>query len=220
MHLAELCSPRSSVLRRLEAGEVDRSFIPGCLMYLCIGCGLYGAAFGSFHSGTQAVIAAIKMPLLFVGTLVVSGTVNAMLAQVLGTGLRPRQTWACTLAALSVSGAILGALSPVVVFFLLSLPRADAARGDQYGLLLASMTALIAFAGILGMATLLRNLQQLAQAQPLRIFVLWIGTAGLTGCQLSWWISPFLARPELPVMLWNPDAFSGNFFEYLFRSLG
>jgi len=41
---------------------------------------------------------------------------------------------------------------------------------------------------------------------------------GFVGCELSWILSPFLAKPGISVPFINPDAFRSNFFEYLWRT--
>ena len=94
-------------------------------MTILAGALLYGFAFGLWRAPLQALYSAVKMPVLFFATVVASALLNTMLAQLLGAGLSFRQVCTAMLFGLAVCAAILGALVPVVVLFLLQLPAPD-----------------------------------------------------------------------------------------------
>lgn len=185
-----------------------------CLGMLLAGTALYGFAFGLWRSPLQAAYSAIKMPLLFLSIVAASGTANAMLSQALGSGLTFRQVFHCISIGMAVSAALLGALSPVALFFALQLP----ATSTAYPWVLLGHTATIGLCGTVGMIHLHRLLDKLTN-MPNLILMIWFLVSGFTGCQLSWILSPFLAMPDRPEPFFNPAAFSGNFYEYVWHTL-
>ena len=148
--------------------------------------------------------------------------INIMLAQVLGSGLTSRQVWLCILTSLAIACTLLAALSPVLLFFELQLPSPDSPGAMSiYQAVLLVNTAAVGIAGIIGNIRLYRLLRAMTKSTAVaaRVLTSWILVTGLTGCELSWVLSPFLAKPGIPIPLINPDAFNGNFFEYCFRTL-
>ena len=185
------------------------------------GAALYGFVFGLWRSPWQGALSAAKLPLVLFATVALSGCVNGMLAQTLGSGLSFRRTLVCILLGLAVSAVLLAAVSPVALFFVLQLAP-PGAPGDLtvYRALLPLHTAAIGACGVAGCIRLYRLLLAVAPnpAAAGRTLASWILVSGLVGCEVSWVASPFLARPDLPVPLLNPGAFQGNFFEYLWRT--
>lgn len=181
-----------------------------CLLFIVMGTFLYGASVGIWRSPLQAIYSAIKMPLLFIATVLASGTANALLAQVIGSGLSFRQVLLCILLTMTVSASLLGAFAPIVFFFSTQVPASEA----SYPLLLASLTATVGLAGTVGVVRMHRLLSRLTLT-PKRIMLVWFVVSGFAGCQLSWLFSPFLLAPGAETTFLNPDAFSGNFYEYL-----
>jgi hypothetical protein len=191
---------------------------------LCIGLGsaLYGAVFGLWRSPLQAGLSAVKLPLLIFSVTFASSLINVMLAQVLGSGLSLRQVWTCILISLAISSILLGALSPILLFFTLQAPPANLPGSlATYRILLPVHTVVIGLCGIAGNIRAYRLLAGIPRSAPVagRVLLSWIAVAGLAGCELSWLLSPFLGRPGLPVPFFNPNAFHSNFFEYLWKAL-
>jgi hypothetical protein len=83
--------------------------------------------------------------------------------------------------------------------------------------LLVMHTGVVGLCGIMGNTRLYRLLNALTGSPRLsiRVLVSWILVSGLVGCELSWVLSPFLGRPDVEVPFFNPNAFTSNFFEYL-----
>ncbi|VGO17059.1 hypothetical protein PDESU_05653 [Pontiella desulfatans] len=185
-----------------------------CLGMVLAGSALYGVAFGIWRSPLQACYSAIKMPLLFLSIVATSGTANAMLSQALGAGLSFRQVFRCIAIGMAIAAALLGALSPVALFFAVQLPVSSAA----YPWVLLGHTALVGLCGTVGIIHLHRLLRTLT-TMPNRVLTAWFLVSGFVGCQLSWIFSPFLAMPDRPEPFFNPAAFSGNFYEYLWHTL-
>jgi hypothetical protein len=184
------------------------------------GAALYGAVFGIWRSPLQAGLSAIKLPLLIFSVTAVSSLINGMLAQVLGSGLSVRQVWTCILVSLAVSSILLGALSPVALFFVLQAPSSTGPETiPAYRMLLLVFTAMIGLCGIIGNVRAYRLLKGMPASAPVagRVLLAWIGVSGFAGCELSWLFRPFLCCPGKPVAFFRPDAFSSNIFECLWR---
>jgi hypothetical protein len=217
---AALCRLDDEVLRDLQSGRGARVLLSS-LVTLVAGSALFGAAFGFWRSGGQALLSAVKMPLLMLAVTGFSAVVNTLMAQALGARLSFLQTLRSMLLAFAIASAFLAACAPVTAFFAWQA-AAPGTPGDltAYRALLVMNTVVVGVAGVIGNVGLLRVLETLTGARRLagRVLLAWILVGGLAGCELSWVISPFLARPDLPVPVMNPNAFRRNFFEYLFNT--
>ncbi len=188
--------------------------IATCLAITCVGAAFYGLAFGIWRSPLQACYSTAKMPLLFLSTVAISGTANTVLSQVLGAGLSFRQVFLCIAICMAIAAALLGALSPVALFFSAQYP----ATVETYPWVLICHTGIIGICGTVGVVHL-HGLLRALTAVPYRVMTAWFLVSGFVGCQLSWILSPFLAMPDRPVPFLNPAAFSGNVYEYLWHTL-
>lgn len=138
-------------------------FLP-LLLAILLGSGAYGASIGLWRHELHAVYVAVKMPLLVFCTLLITGVLNGMLAQVLGSGLSFVQSLKASLMCFALFSLVVGALSPVIIFMVLQAPSPLTQSGAEWyrGFLLAN-TVLIAFAGIVAHARLLHTLHAFAQ---------------------------------------------------------
>ena len=195
-----------------------------CLAVVVAGTGAFGAALGSWRAGEQALYCAIKLPLILLLTSLGNGLLNAMLAPLLGLNIAPRQTLLAVLLSFTIAAAILGAFSPVLWFLIWNLPplTADPRQvGDAHRLLLLSETLMIAFAGIMANARLVRLLRELSGSRAIAAKVLcaWLAGNLFLGSQLAWILRPFVGSPHLAVEFLRPDAFKGNFFDSLWNTV-
>lgn len=220
-NLASLCRMDPSIAGLMSDRTGRRLLFLLTLTAICLGAAVYGCVFGMWHSTTQAFYSAVKMPVLIAACTLSSALVNTMLAQIAGAKLSLLQVCLCMATGFAVTSVILASLSPVVFFLLLQCPspRSNEAM-TVYGLLLPSHTILIGAAGLIGnlkMHNLLVNLH-IPRPVATRVLTFWILVTGLVGCELSWIASPFLARPDVPPVFLNSNAFKSNFFEYLWMS--
>jgi hypothetical protein len=218
---AAICRTDEAIVAPLSMDRTPLSLTLNCCIALTAGAACYGVAFGIWRSPRQALYSAIKMPALLLSVTAVSMLINMMLAQRLGARLSTRQVATCILMSLTISAVILGALSPVTAFLSLQCPSPRNRNAfATYRILLLAHTAVVGIAGIAGNIRLYRLLLQLTGSTRIaaRVLASWILVTGFAGCQLSWIMSPFLARPDGPVPFINPNAFTGNFFEYAWRA--
>lgn len=218
---AALCRLDDDVLLGLRDRRRGGLLLLSCLLSLLVGSALFGAAFGGWRSWEQSLLSAAKMPLLMLAVTGFSTIVNTLMAQALGARLSFRQTLGSMLLAFAIASLILASLAPVTAFFAWQA-AAPGTRGDMaaYRSLLLLNTAAVGIAGILGNLGLFRLLATLLASRALaaRVLAAWIAVAGLTGFELSWVLSPFLSRPDMPVPIINRIAFRMNVFEYLWRA--
>lgn len=230
---AQLNIPRPSELSQLLRGEIDvisawnQRWSPGRLVLhlgiIVMGAGLYGAVMGCWRSPQQALYVAIKFPLIILLVTGGNALINGLLAPLLGLNIRFHQSFSAIVMGFTVTSAILGAFSPVMAFLIWNAPALTSGIYTQptYSLILLGHVAVIALAGTAGN---LRLLQLLVHWSPsrmiaLRILGAWLAGNLFLGTQLAWILRPFLGFPNLPVQFLRPDAFHGNFYETVFRTV-
>jgi hypothetical protein len=79
------------------------------VLLIAIGGGAFGAAMGCWRAPEQAAFAAVKLPLVLLGTAAGNALINGMLAPLLGLNLRLREAFAAVLMSFGLASAILGA---------------------------------------------------------------------------------------------------------------
>ena len=152
---------RPSVLRR---GQVD---VPaGGLAVVIVLLGLlYGAGMGCFAlfkpegpSWPQLVASAVKVPLLFFLTLLVTFPSLYVFNALVGSRLSLASLLRLLIAALGVLLALLASLGPIVAFF--------SVITTSYSFMVLLNVAVFAVSGFLGLGFLLQTLHRLSLVQP------------------------------------------------------
>lgn len=110
---------RETEQRVMGAG---RGTILRCAAIIALGCGLYGLTVGVWRAPLQAAYTGVKFPLLIFLTCAGNALLNSILAQLLGTRLSFRQTSLAILLSFATAALVLGALTPVTLFFVLNAP--------------------------------------------------------------------------------------------------
>lgn len=192
-------------------------------IWLLLGSVMYGVVFGIWRSPLQAVLSAIKMPVFMLTLTAFSVVINTMLAQVVGgVTLTFRKVSVCIVLSLTITAIVMGSLSPVMLFFTFQFPAVSHPEAmNSYRTLLVLNTLMIGVSGVIGNACLFRLLEGITASRKIaaRVLISWILVTGLVGAELAWIMSPFLARPDIPVPFFNPNALQSNFFEYLMKTI-
>ena len=213
-----LCRLDADLVAELREDRGHLPLVAAWSVLVVAGMAVFGAAFGMWRSPWQALYGAVKMPLMLHAVVWLSVAVNAMLNWLLEGGLSLRQVRRCVMAAMAITSVVLASLAPVVAFFVRQVPAPTASAGmSAYRGVLCALVVCVGCAGVAGYARLWRLLRLLAPSRTAawRVLVAWVLVTGLVGTQCSWLLSPFVQRPDTPVAFWNPNAFSGNFFEHL-----
>jgi hypothetical protein len=185
-----------------------------CIGVIVVGCGLYGATVGLWRSPLQAVYVAVKMPLVILLTAAGNAALNGMLAQLLGTGLSFRQTSLAIVMSFAVAAVILASLSPLVLFLLVNTqPFSSGGRGGD--VMLVSLVAAIAFAGVAANVRLLGLIEHASRSRTVALQTLFAWLAGnlLLGSQIAWVLRPYIGPADSSVEFLRSEPWRGNFFE-------
>lgn len=177
---------------------------------------LYGAVLGSTHSLWQALSSAVKLPILFLATLVVCSPTLYFFNVLFGSNQSLTQNVALILTALTVTSVLLLAFTPVVVFFLLTT------GGYQFFKLLN--VGICALSGSMGVRFLAQGMDVVASAGKeggsarRNVVRLWVLLYGFVGSQMAWTLRPFIGAPSMKFELFR--QLGGNFYSNLFASIG
>ncbi len=194
------------------------------LVLIVVGTAAFGATVGIWRSPLQALYTAIKLPLIVLLTTLGNGLLNGLLAPLLGVDLRIRDSLGAILKSHAVAAAILGSLSPVMLFMIWNVPSLDPAPSQShlaFELIQLTHVTAVGFAGVAANLRLLRFLQRAAggrRSAALHVLCAWLAGNLFLGAQLAWNFRPFIGAPALPVEFLRPNAFEGNFYETVLRN--
>ena len=230
-------------IRRLygQAGLTSRRSLLLVLTTLAM---FYGFCMGWFAvlrdepQYAQVLASMLKVPLLFLLTLLVTFPSLYVFNALIGSRLSFLMTLRLMVAFLAVLVAVTAAFGPIVAFF--------SATSTSYPFILILNVAVFALAGILGTNFLLQTLHRLTDAlytQPAAtdapaeeagpldrleteatrnkvrvVFYVWVGTFALVGGQMAWVLRPFIGYPGTP-FTWLRERQS-NFIEAVIHNLG
>jgi len=177
---------------------------------------LYGAVLGSTHSLWQALSSAVKLPILFLATLVVCSPTLYFFNVLFGSNQSLTQNFALILTAVTVTSVLLLSFTPVVLFFLLTT------SGYQFFKLLN--VAICAISGWMGVLFLSQGMQIVSAAGKegaaarRNVIRLWIVLYAFVGSQMAWTLRPFIGAPSMKFELFR--QLGGNFYANILVSLG
>ena len=204
----------------IESNQLNRGLV--CALVIFVGCGLYGAAIGSWRAAEMSAYVAIKLPLLVFLTLLANGLMNGILAQVLGSGLSISESLQSQLMSFMIFGLILGGLSPIAFAMAWSAPGSDDEwKFEAYRTQVHVHTLIIAYAGVVANYKLFRMLEAKTGSRAIarKTFLAWLVGNLFVGAQLSWNLRPFFGSPYADPLLFRADAFDKTFYESLSTSL-
>jgi len=189
-----------------------RSMLISSIMFLA----LYGAVLGSTHSLWQALSSAVKLPILFLTTLVVCSPTLYFFNVLFGSSQSLTQSYALTLTAITVTSVLLLSFTPVVLFFLLTT------SGYQFFKLLnVGVCATCGWMGVLFLSQGMRIVSASGkEGAPRRrnVIRLWIVLYAFVGSQMAWTLRPFVGAPSMGFELFR--QLGGNFYGNILASIG
>ena len=207
--------------------EKDRDFyrhLARRVLFVAAATGVYGAVLAAWRSPLMAVYVAVKLPLVFVGATAIVSLFCWMSGQTTGAGLRYREVLEAVFFAMSVAGAILLALAPVVLFFVFAAAPDSGSRDTMrlaHSAMMLAHIAVMGGAGTVGVALLHRSLKRRvpAECRLLLMMCLWLVAFAVVGCQLGWIMRPLVGSPNISVEFLRSDALESNFLESLFTQI-
>lgn len=178
---------------------------------------LYGAVMGSTQGTVwQVLSSAVKLPILFLATLVVCSPTLYFFNTIFGSNQSLTQNFALILTAITVTAVILLSFSPIVLFFMLTT------SGYQFFKLLnVGVFAIAGFIGVLflsrGMAIVSDGGREGVRARR-NVVRLWVLIYAFVGSQMAWMLRPFIGAPGMEFELFR--QMGGNFYANIIASIG
>ena len=215
LFLSQLLSDREQFFAEVADGKHLGSKIRRSLITLLVLCAFYGASAGAYAGLTQALSAAIKLPVLFLGTLVICFPGLFVIQVLAGSRLRLAQVLALITSALALSAIVLAAIVPVALFFLLT--------GANYHFLELLHVAIVLGSGLVGMAALHEGLAFACEKRgvyprrAMTIMQVWAVLFAFVGVQMAWNLRPFVGDRAEPFKVFR--HYEGNFYTGVIYSL-
>ena len=184
----QLLRDRDGMIARIRAGSDLFAIMRTMVATIAIACAMVGAALGSYRGGVQIGYAAIKLPLVLLGTAALSAPALSAIGAALGRRARVANDLALVMSALAYGALLLAACTPLVM-----LARAI---DLEYHRTILAVVGMFTIAGIASLRMVVRALATEA-APGWRTAVLGLCTVFvLVGGQLAWALRPYLVRPR------------------------
>jgi hypothetical protein len=177
---------------------------------------LYGAVMGSTHSLRQAISSAVKLPILFLATLIVCLPTLYFFNVLFGSNQSLTQNFCLILTAITVTAVLLLSFAPILLFFLLTT-----SHYQFFKLLNVIILAITGFIGVMflsqGMRIVSTGGKEGARARR-NVIRFWIVVYAFVGSQMAWTLRPFIGAPSMTFELFR--QLGGNFYANVFASIG
>ncbi len=196
----------------VELGQKMRAMLVSGVAFLA----LYGAVMGSTHSLWQALSSAVKLPILFLATLVVCSPTLYFFNLIFGSSQSLTQNFALILTALTVTAVLLLSFAPIVLFFLLTTSHYQFFKLLNVGVFTIAGIVGVTFLGH-GMRIVSASGNEGAGARR-NVVRLWILIYAFVGSQMAWTLRPFIGAPGLQFELFR--QLGGSFYANVFVSIG
>ncbi|MEM9164694.1 MAG: actin-binding WH2 domain-containing protein [Cyanobacteria bacterium P01_F01_bin.4] len=214
--LIRLLRDRKDFLEDIRKDVKLESKVLSLLVSSCLFFAVYGGIIGSSRSWLQMISSAIKLPALYLVTLMICLPTLYFFDILFGSKLNFRQYSAMLMTAVSVISVLMFSFAPVVLFFLISV--------QDYNFFLLLNVTVMALTGVVGIKLFYRGMRIIAGDEAAkdkmrnRLLKGWLLLYGLVGCQLGWTLRPFFGTPGEPFQIFRPEI-DGNFYAQVFRSI-
>ena len=194
------------------------------ILFVAAATGVYGAVLAVWRSPFMAAYVAAKLPVIFIGATLIVSVFCWMAGLATGAGLMFREVLEAVFFAMSVAGAILLAMAPVVLFFVFSAApdsgTRETMRFAHSAMMLVHITVM-GGSGTVGVSLLYKSLRRRvpADCRLVLMMFLWLAAFAVVGCQLGWIMRPLVGSPNIAVEFLRSDALESNFLESLFTQI-
>jgi hypothetical protein len=176
---------------------------------------LYGLAMGISNGWQQAIASAIKLPLLFLLTLIICLPTLYIFNLLYGSQLLFKQTAALMMSAIIVTATLTLSFAPITWFLWMTV-------GNQYTILILINVVVLALSSGWGLVYLQRGMryvqQRISNKSEKRILAIWLTIYAFVGTQLAWAIRPFFGVPGEPFVLVRGGG--GTFIGSMITAIG
>jgi hypothetical protein len=185
-----LLRDREAMLARIRDGSDVAAIMRTMIATIAVTMAIVGAALGSYRGGAQIAYAAIKLPIVLLGTAALSAPALSAIGAALGRRSRLSADLALVMAALAFGALLLAACTPLIMV--------GRALELDYHRMILSTVAMFAVAGLAALRMVWRAVA-LEAAPGWRTAVAGLCVVfSLVGGQLSWALRPYLVRPRTP----------------------
>ena len=213
--LISLLRDRKGFIEEIRQGERLQSKIISLLVCSSICFAIYGAVVGLFHSPAQSLSSAIKLPCLYLLTLLICLPTLYIFNTFFGSNRSLGQHFLIVLSAASVISALLFGFAPVTLFFLITT--------KHYQFFKLLNMGIFTLTGVIGVNFLYQGIQLISdrdtegQAIRTRLLQFWLVLYGFVGSQLGWTISPIFGEPGRPFILFG--GMEGNIYVDILKAI-
>lgn len=214
----ELLKDRKTFLDEIHHHVQLKTKISALLLCSFVCFAFYGAIIGSFSGFQQAIASAIKLPALYLLTLVVCLPALYIFNVLFGSTKSIGQHFTYVLSTASVIALLLCGFAPVTLFFLITITSTR-----DYSFFLLLNVAIFTLTGIFGVSFLYQAMRpdesETDSNVKLRakILRLWLMLYGFVGSQLGWTLRPFFGSPVESFEVFRPR--SGNFLSGVWTAI-
>ncbi|HEY0991041.1 MAG TPA: hypothetical protein VGD80_28510, partial [Kofleriaceae bacterium] len=199
-----LLRDREAMLARIRKGSDLAAIMRTMIATIAVCMAIVGAALGSYRGGAQIGYAAIKLPIVLLGTAALSAPALSAIGAALGRPSRLSADLALVMAALAFGALLLAACTPLIMV-------GRALELDYHRMILATV-AMFSIAGLAALRMVWRAVA-LEAAPGWRTAVAGLCVVfALVGGQLSWALRPYLVRPRTPEAPFLRDV-EGSLFD-------
>lgn len=217
---------REGVWRQIAEDTGLRRLAVQMLISSAIALALYGAVLGASSDWRQALLSAVKLPMLFFVTLAICLPTLYLFNLVFGAKLSWRQAMALICVGITVIAMLSLAFAPISLFFLVTAPH--------YSFFKLLNVAILALTGLVGLRFLVNGMRAMNAPAPAKrpaaeapetggatvaeapraanmgLLYMWIVVFGFVGTQLAWTLRPFVGSPGEEFELFR--SIEGNFY--------
>jgi hypothetical protein len=199
-----LLRDREGMLARIRKGSELPAIMRTMIATIAVTMAIVGATLGSYRGGIQIAYAAIKLPVVLLGTAALSAPALSAIGAALGRRSRLAADLALVMAALAFGSLLLVACTPLIML-------GRSVDLDYHRMILA-VVAMFAIAGGAALRMICRGVA-LEAAPGWRTAVAGLCVVfSLVGGQLSWALRPYLVRPRTPDVPFVRDV-EGSLFD-------
>jgi len=215
--LIRLLRDRRTFLEEVRSSTKLESKIGSLLIASTFFFAVYGGILGSYGGGLQIISSAIKLPALYLITLLICVPTLYFFDILFGSKLEFKQYITMALTSVAVISVLLFSFAPVVLFFLISI--------RDYDFFLLLNVLVMAITGFVGIRLFYKGMVDMAgpdgfdQKMRLRLLKGWVLLYGVVGSQLGWTLRPFVGSDSRAFQIFRPEI-EGNFYSQVFRTIG
>ena len=199
------------VLEVVKPAGFNRSLVIGIAFLYAV----YGLSMGLFRGTFPALVAAVKLPFLFLLTQVICFPLFYVLNCLMGPRLKINHCLRLLLLATSANAIALASYAPISYFFTLTTSKMG------YHFLVLMHVAVFAVAGMLSIIVITLVVRSTASRLKYRIrpafIIAWSTLYAFIGTQMAWVLRPWIGTWTVPYAPFRP--LEGSFIESVIKLL-